>query len=332
LAQEPCYEQLSRVVCLTLPELTEACHVPSMRGQYYDSTPLAFGTEGIHKVSLRERISASALALSILGPWIVFCVIFGWTSLFYDENNMLMWLILACGVSASVILAVAGFMANRRGLRSVVRPDTWLFFLSVTVFLASVAGFDYGADNFAASVGPHAEYGDMAHFTDVDPDANISRAYIDAGLVTFRVGTMVKTDLSIGYKDGSVYCVVPITFNNSVRQHYNYWAVGKDCCTGHPGDFHCGTRSDVLSEIYSGLRLLSESDRPKFDIALQQAEAHYGINASNSLLFYWSQDLNVSIEAFHTTAVQTCVFVVVGYLMFQTILAVCALFLYTQSW
>jgi len=69
---------------------------------------------------------------------------------------------------------------------------------------------------------------------------------------------------------------------------YEFWAVGKDCCTSEPGGFRCGEYDNT--RVAAGLRLLDEEDHSFYRLAVQQAEAFYNIQAPHPIFLEWLKD------------------------------------------
>jgi hypothetical protein len=70
---------------------------------------------------------------------------------------------------------------------------------------------------------------------------------------------------------------------------YDWWAVGVNCCDGNTAaDFKCGEVNDPRSR--SGMRLLSDTTRPFYLLAVQEWSATYGLPVKHPLFFTWVKD------------------------------------------
>merc|ERR1719433_257244 len=133
---------------------------------------------------------------------------------------------------------------------------------------------------------------------------------MDAGTVIFAPGTRLDLKQSMGFKNERTYCVAPITMSNGTMTEvnqllatYDFWAVGMDCCSGNTADFHCGQFANINAR--GGLRLMRDGQRPYYRLAVQQAEAAYGIKAAHPLFFTWMQDPMEEVNKFQNAGIQS---------------------------
>ena len=73
----------------------------------------------------------------------------------------------------------------------------------------------------------------------VYPNRMLGQQLLDAGIVQFAPGSQLDVKKSMGFKNGELYCVAPIVFGTASPVSYDFWAVGKDCCSGSQADFSC---------------------------------------------------------------------------------------------
>merc|ERR1719265_1338603 len=112
-------------------------------------------------------------------------------------------------------------------------------------------------------------------------------AKMDAGIVVFSVDTRLDVSRSVGFKEGSFYCVAPI-MDEDMDTRVEYWAAGVDCC-GYRGDFHCDDALDLRTKsaavIFEPTTSLVPSDYGYFRKAMQEAEVSYNLAASDNPIF-----------------------------------------------
>lgn len=156
--------------------------------------------------------------------------------------------------------------------------------------------------------------------------------FMDAGIINFVYGSHVDTTKSYGMKNKDVWCVAPIVFHESHLQivaaslgkstsdlksatqanhtpaynslgyngsgtlppHFDFWAVGTNCCSGHGADFMCGEFDNI--NAHSGLRLMNDRDRGYFRLAVQEAESAYNIKAEHPIFVYFMEDPMVEVN------------------------------------
>merc|ERR1719401_1707401 len=109
---------------------------------------------------------------------------------------------------------------------------------------------------------------------------------MDAGKVYFSHEAKLDSSRSMSFKMGDTFCVAPIVDPKCERNcGYDFWAVGTNCCSEDAADFRCG---DYKSEYAkSGLRMMVESRRPMYRLAVLQAEGVHQIRSMHPLFFYW---------------------------------------------
>merc|ERR1719478_402511 len=79
---------------------------------------------------------------------------------------------------------------------------------------------------------------------------------------------------------------------------YDWWAVGTNCCDGTTAaNFTCGQVKHPLAR--SGMRLLSDTQRPYYLLAVQEWSATYGLPVRHPLFFTWVKDPLETESNFH---------------------------------
>mmetsp|Transcript_39157 Transcript_39157/g.112601 ORF Transcript_39157/g.112601 Transcript_39157/m.112601 type:complete len:315 (+) Transcript_39157:135-1079(+) len=197
------------------------------------------------------------------------------------------WLVVA-GATIVVLLlgGLAAFAYRRRA--SLEQDVGWYFLLFLGTMVAWLLSLILGSTN-AKGLSRYYDMISMATYVDVNPDVS-GRQYVDAGRVLFEPGSYVDTSRAIAFKSTSTYCVAPITLRTAdgTAAAHDFWAAGVDCCAGTGANFRCG---DVLNKrAYAGMRVLDSDSRAFFRLAVQEAEAQYGIRAERPIFVEWMAD------------------------------------------
>lgn len=194
-------------------------------------------------------------------------------------------------VVAPVILLIVltAVVAWRRKAANYKQLPWHLLLITSTAFSWIVA-MVLGSQN-RSILSPYYAFSSMPTYLDVDTHDTTGQLFMDAGRILFKAGTHIDVSKAIGFKSSLVYCVAPIVTTGPPSTSYDFWAVGIGCCSSTSGpqaDFQCG---DVTNrDAAAGLRLLDAGPRAFFRLAVQQAEAAYGIEARHPIFLQWMQD------------------------------------------
>lgn len=304
---------------------------------FLDIQPDAYGTFYDHqdRLPLRRRINLLAFAIAVLVPWAIFtglCAAISFSV--YDTRPLCIWFLFSCCLLIAVLLGLRAYMLHRKRYEleaAQLDQKTWYIFLAATVLIATLGGLTFGLVNWQGNLSPHKQYASLSNYTDVDPTSSTGRQYLDAGAVEFKLGTHLEYDYGIGFKDWSVYCVAPIVYGDLPLASYDFWAVGVDCCNGHAGDFACGVKVDRLTESFGGLRLMNDQERVYYRVAIQMAEAQFGLRTTHPLFFTWTQEPMQQVSQLWWTGIWFFVASSVAFLALQLSCALLTLWLYTKK-
>jgi len=179
------------------------------------------------------------------------------------------------------------------------RDPTWMIFIFLTCVLQWVAATATGFVLYTSYMQPYYDFISFSTYLDVDPSVKRGTQLMDSGRVIFSSSSYVDRSRAMGFKTIDTFCVAPITSmppgNATKMETYDFWAVGKNCCLGSDTAVAGGT-SDYKCDDYNnprahgGLRLMADTDRPFYRLAVQQAEAAYGIKADHPLFYTWTSD------------------------------------------
>jgi len=203
------------------------------------------------------------------------------TPFFRYSNRVLALSFVLCLVVLCLLLFVLAY--GRRSRREPYR--SWLTAALLCSAAAAVGGllgekswFQYSAFSIV--------YDKMASYVNIDPSVDKGRSYMDAGTVYFKQGSYV--DSKSAFHNGLTYCVAPIQRGNGSRPvGTDFWAIGVDCCGDNGEKFRCG---DVSTKTRSGLRLLDDTNRAMYLLAVQEWSATTGLAVDHPIFFRWTQD------------------------------------------
>lgn len=241
----------------------------------------------------KKRLNALGIMVAVVVPWLIFCLVFALLSF-----SMHYFHPVECYATVSLVFffinAFFGLSAYAAKLRKAHEVDDehdpmWHGFLHVTCVLAILAGLLLGWENFSLRMSGLYDMRSLASYRDVDPAHYVGQQLVDAGLVLFNDNTHLDITKSMGFKNTDMYCVAPIVSNKtSPKSYVDFWAVGRNCCSGRSADFHC--KGFKETSRMGGTRLMNDAARPFYRLAVQQAEAMYGITTSKPLFFVWGAD------------------------------------------
>lgn len=290
-------------------------------GPFQESTPFQRGLYFVK--GQRRRMNAVAILIALLVPWVMFISVFGVISfslhykLPYITNILVA---LAAGVCImSAFLAIKA-MVNKN-LDNQYQPS-WYVFISVTCLTAFVVAFMAGENNYYTWMQPYYNYENLATYKDIDTNTYLGQQLMDAGRIDFKSGTKLDLGKSMGFKNKDVYCVAPIMTQGSstTAQSVDFWAVGKNCCSGVQADFHCSGFSDPKAT--GVIRMMSDSERPFYRLAVQQAEATYKLTATHPLFFQWVHSADEAVNQYWHQGTFRYLVWICGYFVFQGFLTV----------
>eukprot|EP00927_Polykrikos_kofoidii_P074867 TRINITY_DN7091_c0_g1_i1.p1 TRINITY_DN7091_c0_g1~~TRINITY_DN7091_c0_g1_i1.p1 ORF type:complete len:363 (+),score=42.80 TRINITY_DN7091_c0_g1_i1:104-1090(+) len=270
----------------------------------------------------RRRMNLASICLSVVIPWSLFTFMswcLGFTFRYVYPTTCSVFVVFAALFTiAFLFLALE---ARRRQGREAEHNPSWLMFVFLSMTVAFVLASILGNVIFHLYTVPYHTILEMNLYTDVRVDLFNGLQGMDAGRIVFARGTHIQVEKSMGFKNIDVHCVAPIVFGNTTLATYDYWAVGKGCCSGLQADFHCANFDN--QQAASGLRLLSDADRWFYRLAVQQAEAVHNITAAHPLFFEWVPDVVSSVEELDESAVRLFRGSVAGHLIAQSFMAVC---------
>jgi hypothetical protein len=246
----------------------------------------------------RKRMNIVAILLSLFVPWLLFCFVDAVLSfsIHYKQPYFAYILVL---LSFLVVVGLSSIFAASAVTKKFSDPTyqpSWYIFIAVTSALAFTLGLFGGEWNYGTHMLPYYDLLNLARYTDIDTNMYLGQQLMDAGQIEFKTGTALDLGRSMGFKNHDVYCVAPIMTKGGGAPSVDFWAVGKNCCSGVSADFHCKGFSDPTA---SGvIRLMRDADRPFYRLAVQQAEATYKMTANHPLFFEWVHSATEATDTF----------------------------------
>jgi len=279
----------------------------------------------------RRRLNVVAMVLSVILPWLLFSLVFAVLSFsIHYSQTMEAYLYVGLGFLFVVIVGVAAHGAMRRDPEHYLQyQPTWLVFFFVTCLLAWILAVVGGKTNFHSNMQPFYDITNLNSYILVDPSKSRGQRHMDAGRIIFTANAHLNVRLSTNFMNHDAYCVAPITVagpSNGNMSRFDFWAVGKNCC--RDGDFRCDAWDDPKAK--GGLREMEDEDRPFYRLAVQQAQAKYGIKAEHPLFFHWVRDPALSLVAYQYEGFKYYFLGMFGHFVLQIALVLLAAMSFTK--
>jgi hypothetical protein len=223
---------------------------------------------------------------SLFAPWWLFCFILALMSFHtHYESPPLAKASVFFGLGLAVLMVFLSYKARKRNA-----DPMWYHYCAIAMLIASVTAGLLGDMNYWQNMNAFYQYENLDTYVPVNPSTQRGQQLMDSARVYFTAGTKLDLTKTVAFKNQDIYCVAPISDQPPDKKlpSYDYWAVGINCCSGVANDFRCGEFNNPHAR--AGLRLMRDDQRPFFRLAVQQAEAAYGIKSSHPLFFYWLQD------------------------------------------
>lgn len=251
----------------------------------------------------RRRFNFGAALVCFLVPWVTFTLT-AWLLCFHAyDNRTLCWGIIA--IEGIGLIAVGLLTLNSRwGER------TWHVFFFLSLLLAILLGIAMGLFVFGEYMSRYYTIASLNTYMSVDTKRVQGESVMDAGRIMFAEDTGVDLAMSAAFTSDNVYCAAPIITKGEEKLHtYDFWAVGQNCCSETDAlvktssVFHCGPYNDPLA--HGAVRLLDEKQEAYYRLAVQQAEAAFGIKARHPLFFTWTPDPVIEVKSLEDMGLRT---------------------------
>lgn len=238
----------------------------------------------------RKRLNIVALLIALFAPWLLFCLVDAVLSfgMHFTQPTIAYAVVVLAFLGGVGLPALLAANAMKRKLTDPTYQPSWYLFLAGACFLAFVVALVAGQSNYTTTMQKYYNLEHLSHYQDIDTNDYVGQQLMDAGRIEFKEGTALDLGRSMGFKNNDIYCVSPIVTSSKGSGQpasVDFWAIGKNCCSGVSADFHCPGFSDPQAR--GVIRLMHDEDRPFYRLAVQQAEATYKITATHPLFFEW---------------------------------------------
>lgn len=275
----------------------------------------------------RRKINCIGIFLNIFVPWIIFMWVY-FTISFKTHYNHPTWAYVIVG--GITVASVGGGLILIYTSKDEFTPY-WYKFSTLQCVIAIVSAYLVGYWNFYWHMMPYYDWQRLKTYPYVDTSKEMGQNLMDAGTVYFAAGTSIDLTQAWHFKTDKVdhkvhrYCVAPIVTGGAPGTgSYDFWAIGMDCCAASAADFRCGDYAN--GKARSGLRLLEDWHRPWYKLAVQQAEAMYGLKAKHPLFFEWTQDPINKIQSFADTGSNWYLVGIAAFFTYNMFAVACATF------
>mmetsp|Transcript_61438 Transcript_61438/g.148624 ORF Transcript_61438/g.148624 Transcript_61438/m.148624 type:complete len:320 (-) Transcript_61438:86-1045(-) len=297
----------------------------------FEQQPMYFDQPMKSPFQRQKRTNLVGIVSCLLIPFFIFVAVDAVLSfsVHYTSENLSQ---LVCFVllAVCVLFGYFAFMAVRRKTEGVSEP-AWYVLLFVTSIIAWAAAFVLGGKNFNSSMKPYFDVQQLNVYASVDPATYRGSQLMDAGRITFTPGSHLDVSRSMGFRNFDTYCVAPIVDASGGNvSTYDFWAVGTNCCSGHAPDFHCGEYNNPRA--ISGLRLMRDDQRAFFRLAVEQAEAAYGLQAKHPIFMHWMQDPIAEVNAYQDDGYKDFILGVIIFFVAQLLVVILAAIVFPKMY
>lgn len=260
--------------------------------------PLAPPHDLLHAKPKFHMPSVPLSFFAILAPPVIFFIV-AWAITYYThfEYGRAAWFWTLPGL-------VPSYLAFRLRQKAVAegKQTSWYTYLLVIFTVSFVYAALVSELNYWYFTHPFYSLRAMRTYSDVNPAETSGMRVMDAASVGFVNDARVVTDMAMSFTTWDVYCVAPISSPAGIPTQggklasYDFWAVGVNCCKSGQTNFMCGEHDNILAK--KGLRLVDPEQLKYYRLAVQQAEAQYGIEAKHPVFFHWVQDPDMQLARY----------------------------------
>jgi len=235
--------------------------------------------------------------LNVFVPWGCFILVAGLGSFFMMYSRP----VLAWALIGMAVIFWLGTVAVAVWARMNSPSPQWFTYFALMVGIAVIAGIMIGQAIYSRYEFPFYSVRDLKVVGSIDAHRDRGQNVMDAGMFYFADGNHLDTTRSWHFKHKTLYCVAPVIGSMDVpaSQTFDFWAVGKDCCSMSSSDFRCGAFLNSLAR--GGIRLVDDDARPFYRLAVEQAESLYDIRAPHPIFFEWVADPLAEVNSWNSS-------------------------------
>jgi len=238
-----------------------------------------------------RRLNLLAVCTMLVVPWLHFTCLY-WAMCFQWHFNYpaSTWCLMFLSFAVAAIFAAIGYIRQQREA-----DPSWYLYFAGAILVGTVLAIILGETVFWNLTEPYYNLAALNTYSGVDPALYKGQMVADAAKISFTTGSHVDTRHAMAFKHVDMYCVAPIT--NKKKDDslsgaaVDFWTVGINCCNdrGSTGErFNCGDPHNPFAR--SAIRSLDIENHKYYRLAVQQAEAAYGLVASSPVFVEWVQD------------------------------------------
>jgi len=304
---------------------------PAPYREVYGSTqvPQYYPDEMVKYKPRSRRMNLPAIIANLFLPCFVFTIVLAIMSFsFHYRHQNIGTFVGIIGFSLVCSVFYLGYQTLQKSKAGLNVDPSWYFFCAVALLLALIFGMVVGDLNFWYHMQPVYDIENLNVYPSVNPAKERGGQLMDGGRMFFTDGTRLDFEKSMSFRNYDQYCVVPIVHGAAKLSSYDFWAVGLNCCKGVAAEFRCGEFNNPKAR--SGLRLMRDTQRPFFRLAVQQAEAAYGISAQHPLFFYWMEDPTAEVKSYRDDGYKQFVVGIFTHFCFNLLCVVIAVAIFSK--
>lgn len=213
------------------------------------------------------------LAMSILAPWLITCMILTLFLCLYHRHAPWVWSFVCMCFAMSCVAYVVPHVRRKRPLAV----------LGLLLVVASTLGTAVGFLVHHMHMQRYWEIWDAPALANLDPLTDGAKAALQtAGQLSFVKDTFVDDRRTLGYVHGAqIYCVAPIVRPPRYTDDVSFWASGLGCCEMR-SNFVCSSGDLSASGAYTAVLINDASEHLRSAVKEATSMYHLKEKADNA--------------------------------------------------